>query len=65
MITTMIRKEYTVPAVEIFDVEVESMLAASPPIGFNPGEDNDTEWTNKRKPVNNSPWDSSNWSTNE
>lgn len=64
MITTMIRKEYIVPAVEIFDVEVESMLATSPPIGFNPGEDNDTEWTNKRQPAS-SPWDSSNWSTKE
>ena len=64
MITTMIRKEYIVPAVEIFDVEVESMLATSPPIGFNPGEDNDTEWTNQRQPAS-SPWDYSNWSTKE
>ena len=59
MITTMIRKEYIVPAVEIFDVEVECMLTTSPPIGFNPGENNDTEWTNKREPE--APWGKSPW----
>ena len=64
MITTMIRKEYIVPAVEIFDVEVESMLATSPPIGFEPGEDygdeeGEVEWTDKRQP--NTPWGKSPW----
>lgn len=62
MTTAMIRKKYITPEVEVFDVELENMVAASLSIGEG---DIDEELSNKRKPVNNSPWDSSNWSTNE
>lgn len=64
MITTMIRNEYIAPAVEVFEVEADQMIATSPWVGFEPGKDIETEWTNKRQPAS-SPWDSSNWSTKE
>lgn len=62
MTTAMIRKKYITPEVEVFDFELENMVATSD-LGF--GEGNITEeCSNKRQPVS-SPWDSSNWSTKE
>ncbi len=61
MTTAMIRKKYITPEVEVFDVELENMVAASLSLGEG---DIDEECSNKRQPVS-SPWDSSNWSTNE
>lgn len=63
MTTAMIRKKYITPEVEVFDVELENMVATSPDVGLGEG-DIETEWTNKRQPAS-SPWDSSNWSTKE
>jgi hypothetical protein len=60
----MIRKEYIAPAVEVYEVEAEHMIATSPEVDYRPDEDIETEWTNKRQPAS-SPWDSSNWSTKE
>ena len=62
----MSKKYYSAPAVEIFDVEAEHMIATSPPsIGSSGGNvDGGDVLTNKRQPAS-SPWDSSNWSTKE
>lgn len=64
MTTAMIRKKYITPEVEVFDVELENMVATSPPdLGVGDGDITE-ECSNKRQPVS-SPWDSSNWSTKE
>ena len=63
----MSKKYYSAPAVEIFDVEAEHMIATSPPsIGGSDGviDNPDDILTNKRQPAS-SPWDSSNWSTKD
>lgn len=64
MITTMIGNEYIAPAVEVFEVEAEQMIATSPWVGFEPEDDygkndGEVEWTNKRQP--NTPWGKSPW----
>lgn len=64
MTTAMIRKKYITPEVEVFDVELENMVATSPGLGFGEGNLEGEECSNKRQPVS-SPWDSSNWSTKE
>lgn len=61
MTTAMIRKKYITPEVEVFDVELENMVANSLSLGEG---DITEECSNKRQPVS-SPWDSSNWSTKE
>lgn len=61
MTTIMMKKEYVTPAIEVFEFDAEESLLLSASNTTSDGE----ELSNKRKPVNNSPWDSSNWSTNE
>lgn len=60
------KKEYIAPAIELFDMEAESMIATSPGVGGDlsgNGDYDGGEWTNKRQPS--SPWNSSNWGTEE
>ena len=59
----MVRKKYVTPAAEIFDFEIESVML-TPSLGVGPGDYEEEEYSNKRKPAS-SPWDSSNWSTKE
>ena len=57
----MSKKYYSAPAVEIFDVEAEHMIATSPPgIGGSDGviDNPDDILTNKRQPSS-SPWSNS------
>lgn len=58
MTTAMIRKKYITPEVEVFDVELENMVAMSPDVGM--GEGNiEEECSNKRQPE--APWNKSPW----
>ncbi len=60
MTTTMTKKEYVTPAVEVFEFDAqESLLLDVSDSTYGEGE-----LTNKRQPTS-SPWDSSNWSTKE
>lgn len=63
MTTAMIRKKYITPEVEVFDVELENMVATSPlkpGLGVE-GDENyeDEECSNKRQPE--APWGKSPW----
>ena len=63
----MMKKEYIIPTIEIFEMETEHVAALSN-VGTGEGEVGDGDddgyvdaMSNKRRP--NSPWNSSNWSS--
>lgn len=58
----MTKKQYIAPTINIIDMEVENLIAASMKIVKN--TEVDSEWSNKREPVSNS-WGSQNWNAEE
>ena len=58
----MTKKQYIAPTINIIDMEVENIIAASIEIKRNTTVD--SEWSNKREPVSNS-WGSQNWNAEE
>ena len=59
MTTAMIRKKYITPEVEVFDVELENMVATSPDLGVSDKDLDGEECSNKRQPE--APWNKSPW----
>lgn len=58
MTTAMIRKKYITPEVEVFDVELENMVATSD-LGVKNEDYDGEECSNKRQPE--APWNKSPW----
>lgn len=64
MTTTMTKKEYVTPAVEVFEFDAQESLLLDVSDSTYGKDEGEVELTNKRQPTS-SPWDSSNWSTKE
>ena len=63
-LTTMIKKQYTIPTMDVIEMEVENMLALSIKIDKDDEHIAPDEWSNKRQPSMGT-WSSTNWNTEE